>query len=48
LAPICATSIDSIVEIPPRATRDSTELDLEAMGVRVDRSYSVRSGKDGH
>jgi pheromone alpha factor receptor len=25
--------------------RDSTEVDLEMMGVRVDRSYSVHSGK---
>jgi hypothetical protein len=25
--------------------RDSTELDLEALGVRVDKSYSVRSGR---
>ncbi|KAN0113102.1 Fungal pheromone mating factor STE2 GPCR domain containing protein [Hyaloscypha variabilis] len=48
LAPICATSIDTIVEIPARGTRDSTELDLEAMGVRVDKSYSVRSNKDGY
>jgi pheromone alpha factor receptor len=37
--------MDSIIEVPPRPQRDSTELDLEAMGVRVDRSYSVHSGK---
>lgn len=29
----------------PSATRDSTELDLEAMGVRVESSYSVHSSK---
>jgi pheromone alpha factor receptor len=28
----------------PAHRRDSTELDLEALGVRVDKSYSVRSG----
>jgi pheromone alpha factor receptor len=45
LVPINSTTIDSIVEAPPNAERDSTELDLEAMGVRVDKSYSVHSGK---
>lgn len=32
----------------PRETsgRDSTEMDLQAMGVRVDRSYSLQSGKE--
>lgn len=26
--------------------RDSTEMDLEAMGVRIDKSYSIQSGKE--
>jgi pheromone alpha factor receptor len=45
LAPISPSTIDSIVEAPPHAPRDSTELGLEAMGVRVDKSYSFHSGK---
>lgn len=46
LAPISPTTIDSRIEhVPAKAMRDSTEVDLEAMGVRVDRSYSVHSGK---
>lgn len=45
-APISPTTIDAIIEnAPSRSPRDSTEVDLEAMGVRVDRSYSVHSGK---
>jgi pheromone alpha factor receptor len=43
-APISPTSIDSRVEHGP--SRDSTELDIEALGVRVDKSYSVQSRKD--
>ena len=41
-----STSIKNKVEggIPPDR-RDSTEMDLEAMGVRVDKSYSLHSGK---
>ena len=27
----------------PRSGRDSTEMDLEAMGVRIDKSYSLQS-----
>ncbi|KAL2071547.1 hypothetical protein VTL71DRAFT_12782 [Oculimacula yallundae] len=38
---ISPTTIDTVIE---RSKRDSTELDLEKMGVRVDRSYSVHSG----
>ena len=46
LAPISPTTIDSRIESAlAKAVRDSTEMDLEAMGVRVDRSYSVHSGK---
>jgi pheromone alpha factor receptor len=47
LAPIGSATIDSIVELPRRRVRDSTELDLEAMGVRVDKSYSVSRGLVG-
>ncbi|CZT41227.1 hypothetical protein WAI453_000140 [Rhynchosporium graminicola] len=39
---ISPTTIDTVIE--SAASRDSTELDLEKMGVRVDRSYSVHSG----
>ncbi|KAH8801708.1 fungal pheromone mating factor STE2 GPCR-domain-containing protein [Xylogone sp. PMI_703] len=45
------TRMDEIASSPaqagrrPSAPRDSTELDLEAMGVRVDSSYSVHSSK---
>jgi pheromone alpha factor receptor len=37
------STIDTILEhnSAPRSLRDSTEVDLERMGVRVDRSYSV-------
>lgn len=40
-------TIDTIIEhsAPAAATRDSTEVDLESMGVRVDRSYHVKGGK---
>lgn len=41
-APISPSTIDTIIE--HASQRDSTELDLEMMGVRVDRSYSVHSG----
>ncbi len=45
-APISPTTIDAIIEnVPAKSPRDSTEVDLEAMGVRVDRSYRVHSGK---
>jgi pheromone alpha factor receptor len=48
VAPICPTTIDSVIEhAPPHSSRDSTEVDLEKMGVRVDRSYSVNGGQ-GH
>jgi pheromone alpha factor receptor len=30
-----------LVNLPPSHVRDSTELDLEALGVRVDKSYGV-------
>ncbi|CAD6442573.1 45147e93-e310-4ff8-8ff7-50a780076a48 [Sclerotinia trifoliorum] len=37
------TTIDSVVDSQARyVPRDSTELDLEAMGVRIDRSYGVQ------
>jgi pheromone alpha factor receptor len=36
-----SATMDSIVNLPPRRVRDSTELDLEALGVRVDKSYGV-------
>ena len=42
-APISPTSIDSRIE--HGTSRDSTELDIEALGVRVDKSYSVQSRK---
>jgi pheromone alpha factor receptor len=44
-AHLSPTSIDSRVEYVHSPERDSTELDLEAIGVRVDRSYEVRSEK---
>jgi pheromone alpha factor receptor len=44
LAPISPMTIDSTIEIRAKVQRDSTELDLEAMGVRVDRSYAVHTG----
>jgi pheromone alpha factor receptor len=42
------STIDSKVESgasPYAPGRDSTELDLEAMGVRIDKSYGVQNGK---
>ncbi|KAH7419850.1 fungal pheromone mating factor STE2 GPCR-domain-containing protein [Cadophora sp. MPI-SDFR-AT-0126] len=42
-APISPITIDTVIE-QANTRRDSTELDLEMMGVRVDRSYSVHSG----
>lgn len=37
------TTIDSIMDNNARYTpRDSTELDLEAMGVRINRSYGFQ------
>jgi pheromone alpha factor receptor len=41
------TTIDTIIERsnPRDVARDSTEVDLESMGVRVDRSYYVKGGK---
>ncbi len=36
------TTVESVIEPPPR--RDSTELDLERLGVRVDRSYIIQGG----
>lgn len=40
-----ALGIDSRIErVNEEGRRDSTEMDLERMGVRVDRSYSVHSG----
>lgn len=42
LAPISPTTIDSRIEHVTSA-RDSTELDLEAMGVRVYKSYGISS-----
>ena len=46
LAPISPTTIDSRIEHPSEAApRDSTEVDLESMGVRIDRSYSIKSGR---
>jgi len=46
IAPISPTTIDSRIEhATESSTRDSTELDLESMGVRVDRSYSIHSGR---
>jgi pheromone alpha factor receptor len=41
LGAVGSATMDSIVELRPRRVRDSTELDLEAMGVRVDKSYGV-------
>lgn len=45
LAHVSPTCVDSRVEHVQRSARDSTELDLEAMGVRVDKSYTVHTGK---
>jgi pheromone alpha factor receptor len=43
-----STTIKNKVECgTPPDRRDSTEMDLEAMGVRVDKSYSLQSGKEG-
>ena len=41
------TTIDTVIEYVPTLNRqrDSTEMDLEAMGVKVHKSYSVHSGK---
>lgn len=38
------TTIDCIVEdnMANHAPRDSTEMDLEAMGVRINKSYGVQ------
>ncbi|PBP19093.1 mating-type alpha-pheromone receptor PreB [Diplocarpon rosae] len=42
-APIGTSSINNIIEhAPVKSARDSTELDLEMMGVWVDRSYSYQ------
>ncbi|PBP17804.1 mating-type alpha-pheromone receptor PreB [Diplocarpon rosae] len=39
-APIGTSTVNNIIEhAPVKSARDSTELDLEMMGVRVDRSY---------
>lgn len=35
-----------VVESISPAQRDSTEADLERMGVRVEQSYSVRTARD--
>jgi pheromone alpha factor receptor len=44
IAPISPTTIDSRIESAPfRGARDSTEMDLEAMGVRVEKSYTIQS-----
>lgn len=48
LAPITPNTTNSVIEHVPKTSkqsRDSTEIDLEMMGVRVDCSYSVHSGK---
>ncbi|KAI6711176.1 hypothetical protein JHW43_006319 [Diplocarpon mali] len=46
-APIGSSTTNNIIEhAPVKSARDSTELDLEKMGVRIDRSYSVHSGKE--
>ncbi|RDW62805.1 hypothetical protein BP5796_11107 [Coleophoma crateriformis] len=42
--PMTPCTIDSRIENAQPRARDSTEIDLESMGVRVDRSYSVHSG----
>ncbi|KAK2625677.1 hypothetical protein QTJ16_004989 [Diplocarpon rosae] len=42
-APIGTSTVNNIIEhAPVKSARDSTELDLEMMGVRVDRSYRAR------
>jgi pheromone alpha factor receptor len=41
ISPINPTTIDSRIE----SRRDSTEIDLETMGVRVDKSYTIQSRK---
>jgi len=44
LVPISPTTIDSKIEHASESVpRDSTEVDLESMGVRVARSYSIHS-----
>ncbi|KAL3422527.1 pheromone receptor [Phlyctema vagabunda] len=40
---ISPTSIDTRIERSPPHQRDSTEIDLESLGVRVDRTFSVGS-----
>lgn len=40
-APVSPMTIDSRIE----CRRDSTEIDLEAMGVRVEKTYTVQSRK---
>ncbi|KAH8589682.1 fungal pheromone mating factor STE2 GPCR-domain-containing protein [Bisporella sp. PMI_857] len=41
------TTIDSRIEHGNKSgVRDSTEIDLEAMGIRVDKSYSINSAKE--
>jgi pheromone alpha factor receptor len=43
IAPLSPTSMDSRIGYIHSIGRDSTELDLEAMGVRIDISYEVRN-----
>lgn len=42
--PICPITSDTIVGAEEAHRRDSTEVDLERMGVRVNRTYEVHSG----
>jgi pheromone alpha factor receptor len=43
---VAGMGMDSRIEhVPEHRRRDSTEMDLEAMGVRIDHSYSVHSGQ---
>ncbi|KUJ18336.1 G protein-like protein-coupled receptor : STE2 [Mollisia scopiformis] len=45
-APISPSANIAVVEhTPVKSSRDSTEIDLELMGVRVDRSYDVHSDR---
>ncbi|KAF8858881.1 hypothetical protein BDZ45DRAFT_383268 [Acephala macrosclerotiorum] len=45
-APFSPTTNNAIIEkAPSNSNRDSTEIDLEMMGVRVDRSYIVHSDR---